>query len=137
MLADGMESTRQIAAQMAPDRVETSQIQYGSQTLPQDGGGAITRALLRGERHEVEDGHDDNQLASAAVMTAADEVRTAGFDQPAVYGDLDLFATAVLGRGVTFCGPKRMALASWCANVATRKGVTLGRSSQPVRHGGW
>ena len=72
VLADGMESTRQIAAQMAPDRVETSQIQYGSQTLPQDGGGAITRALLRGERHEVEDGHDDNQLASAAVMTAAD-----------------------------------------------------------------
>ena len=47
------------------------------------------------ERNEFEGERDGSQQASAALMIAADLVRTGGLDQPAVYRDLDFCAAAV------------------------------------------
>ena len=71
MLADGMESCRQVAAQRVKDRAKEGQIQY-SYMLPQDAGRQITQALPSDERSEFEAEFGDAQLALPAVMIAAD-----------------------------------------------------------------
>ena len=45
---------------------------------------------------------DEYQLAFAATLIDADLVRTAGFDAPAAYRNIDSFAPAVSGGGGDF-----------------------------------
>ena len=87
VLVDGMESSRQMAGRS--DAAARRRKIKGGRLLRFD---QVERCSVN-SRNE----YGGNQLASAAVMIAADLVRTAGFDQPAASRSLDI-ATAVSGR---------------------------------------
>ena len=87
VLVDDMESSRQMAGRS--DAAARRRKIEGGRLLRFD---QLERCSVN-SRNE----YGGNQLASAAVMIAADWVRTAGFDQPAASRNLDI-ATAVSGR---------------------------------------
>ena len=70
-LAAGRDESRAIAAQHLKDRVNGHQIQYSFAT-PQGGGGEILSAHMLAGRYEYTDVYNEQDLAIAAAMIAAD-----------------------------------------------------------------
>ena len=82
VLGDEMDFPRQMAAQTLMAARSSTDTRYrkmeeGSSKPPPSE-----------QRYEIKDEYDDNQLALAAAMMAADLVRAAEIDHPAVYQDL-------------------------------------------------
>ena len=135
-LAAGRDESRAIAAQQQQDRVNVHQIQY-SYTMPQGGGGEIISAHVLADCYEYTDAYNEQELAIAATIIAADYIATAGSDAPSAYRNLDSFVTAASDRGVGFRGPQRVALVLWFANVGMAPATRRMMNWYAIGDGNW
>ena len=104
---------------------------------PQESDASWRDAIVSDDTHcEVSDyGHHNQAIAAAPI--AADLIKTAGFDAPAVPHNLDSFVPATSGGGRGFRDPYLLEMIPWFAAVADSNGVRFDPETQLVRHGGW
>ena len=104
MLAAGTMEDQQKAVQLMKDKSPETGVGYMS-TLPKGPDEDLQSALLTKEDDQYEHvrEYSDDQLAIAATMIAADLVCTGGFDEPAVFKNLDILIQAINGQGRGFC----------------------------------
>ena len=138
VLAAGSEEDQKKAVQMMKDATPDSGIGYMS-TLPKVPGEDLNSALLTKDEHQYEHVHDysDAELAIAATMIAADLIYTGGFDEPAVFKNLDVFIPAMNERGRGFCNERLFSMVPWFATLGQHYGVFFDAQQQLVMHEGW
>ena len=135
-LAGGDRASHLNAKKRLMDNANDGRIQDGYAT-PREPDALLYEALLPGAQCEGVAEYDAHQWAFAATATVANLVKTAGFDAPALYRNIDSFAPAVSGWEMGFRDPRLMEMISWFAAAAAANGVTSDADSQLAHRRGW
>ena len=102
--AAGNEALRLEARQLLMEEVTDVEVCRSYGMHEESDASLLGASLSFGEYGETSE-YNEQHMAVAATMVAADLIKTGGFDAPAVYRKLDVFATTVSGRRRGFRGP--------------------------------